>query len=38
MHIYTTKLCSDDKYFSIETQEKLLNILNRKKSIKIPNL
>ena len=32
------KLGSDDKYFYIKMQEKLFNMLNRKKLIKISNL
>ena len=38
INIYTSEPILNNKYFHIETQEKLLNVINRKKLMKIPNL
>ena len=38
MDMYISRPSSDDRYFYIETQEKLFNMLNRKKLIKLPDL
>ena len=35
--MYTPKFSLDNKYFYIKTQEKLLNIFNKKELIKILN-
>ena len=38
MDKHISELGSDNKYFYVETQKELFNILNRKKSTKIPYL
>ena len=38
MNIYILKPNLDNKYFYIENQKKLLNVLNKKKQLKILNL
>lgn len=35
---YTPEPSLNDKYFYVKTQEKLFNVLNSKKQIRIPNL
>ena len=38
INIYISKPSLDNKYFYVETQKELLNMLNKKNFIKIPNL
>lgn len=38
INIHMLEFDLDNKYFYIKSQEKLLNKLNRKKSIRIPDL